>query len=364
MIEKPLDEARGKKVFVGLSGGVDSSVSVALLKEQGYDVTGVFIKVWHPDFLECSWPEERRSAMRAAAVLDIPFLTLDLEKEYKEYVVDYMISEYKAGRTPNPDVMCNQHIKFGGFLDFARENGADFVATGHYARRIDTDGITTMHEGIDREKDQSYFIWTMKQENLKHVLFPVGNIEKSEVRKLAEKFGLHTATKKDSQGLCFLGKVDMKDFLKNFIDEKEGNVLDESGEVVGTHEGAFYYTIGQRHGFEIKTKDTNRKPYFVVSKDIDANTITVSNNPKESAANPKEVTLTDVNWIRGIEPCEGEYECRIRYRQQRQRCTVQRQVSNARRWTVSFEEAQQGLSVGQSLVIYNGTECLGGGIVN
>lgn len=187
-----------KKVFVGLSGGVDSSVSAALLKEQGFDVTGVFIKVWSPDFLPCTWPEERRSAISVAAALDIPFITLDLENEYKKYVVDYMISEYKNGRTPNPDVMCNQHIKFGGFLKYSMEHGADFIATGHYAKKkeIQNSNAPELHEGSDSEKDQSYFLWTITKENLEKVLFPIGGYQKKKVRKIAKKFGLPTAGRK------------------------------------------------------------------------------------------------------------------------------------------------------------------------
>ena len=227
-----------KKVFIGMSGGVDSSVSAALLKEHGYDVTGVFIKVWQPEFFECTWRADRLDAMRVCAKLDIPFLTLNLEKEYKKEVVDYMIDEYKAGRTPNPDVMCNKYIKFGGFFDFAMKHSADFIATGHYARvkkfpRGETSGFNPSPEvsprgtyqllaGRDKNKDQSYFLWTLTQKQLQKTLFPIGDIDKPEVRKLAEKYGLATAVKKDSQGLCFIGKIDMKDFLKNYMKEKKG----------------------------------------------------------------------------------------------------------------------------------------------
>src|SRR3989344_3453407 len=232
---------QGKKVYVGLSGGVDSAVSAALLKKEGHEVTGVFIKAWTPPGFPCSWKDDRRSAMRAAAVLDIPFITLDLEKEYKRDVVDYMIREYKLGRTPNPDVMCNKEIKFGAFLKFALAEGADFVATGHYAQKVvsskqsvvrkEKDSKTLMLnadylllEGADPDKDQSYFLWTLTQNQLKHILFPVGHLQKEAVRKLDEKFNLPQATRKDSQGLCFLGKIDMKEFLKEHIKTKKGKV--------------------------------------------------------------------------------------------------------------------------------------------
>src|SRR3972149_2581934 len=200
-----------KMVFVGLSGGVDSSVTAALLKEQGYEVVGVFIKTWQPDFIECTWPEERRDAMRVAAHLDIPFLTFDLEKEYKKEVGDYMVSEYRAGRTPNPDVMCNKEIKFGAFLQKALAMGADFVATGHYAEISQIRNVFSLKKSPDPSKDQSYFLWTLTQEQLAHILFPIGHFKKTEVRKLAKKFALPVAEKKDSQGICFLGDIDLKD---------------------------------------------------------------------------------------------------------------------------------------------------------
>ena len=268
-----------RKIFVAISGGVDSSVSAFLLKEKGYDITGVFIKVWHPDFLECDWKKERNDAMKICAQLNIPFLTFDFEKEYKKEVADCMIEEYKKGRTPNPDVMCNKNIKFGAFLDKAKEMGADTIATGHYARLETTqinadkkpqmnadDMFYKMYAGVDKEKDQSYFLWTLNQEQLKYTLFPVGDLEKSEVRKIAKENNLATAKKKDSQGVCFIGKIQMKEFLKNFVKEKEGNVLNEKGEIIGNHEGAFFYTIGQRHGFTIIKKKPDQKPYYIISK--------------------------------------------------------------------------------------------------
>ena len=350
------------KVFVGMSGGVDSSVSAALLKEAGHDVTGVFIKVWHPDFLECNWKEERRDAMNVAAALQIPFQTLDLEEEYKKDVVDYMINEYRIGRTPNPDVMCNRSVKFGGFLKYAKEQGADFVATGHYTRNKYSEETQKyeMLEGVDGNKDQSYFLWTLNQDQLKHALFPVGELEKSAVREKAASLGLSTAEKKDSQGLCFIGKVDMKDFLKHYIDEKWGDVVNEDGEVVGNHQGAYFYTIGQRHGFTINEQSTERKPYFIVDKDIEKNTLIVSNNPAQSESSPKQATLEQVNWVDGREPESANYTARIRYRGEKQDCLLSYDNDLAR---VTFRKAQVGLSRGQSIVIYDGQRCLGGGIV-
>jgi len=342
-----------KKVFVGMSGGVDSSVSAALLKEQGYDVTGVFIKVWQPEFLDCTWIDDRRDAMRVAAHLDIPFMTMDLEEEYKSHVVDYMITEYKAGRTPNPDVMCNKQIKFGAFMNKALEMGADFVATGHYARIEDGKFL----KGKDGNKDQSYFLWTIPKEKLSKIIFPVGNLQKKEVRNLAEKFGLITAAKKDSQGLCFLGKLDMKDFLKNFIEPVEGDVLNEQGGAIGTHEGAFYYTIGQRHGFTITKKGVEDKPVFVISKDVDKNTITVSENPKGDHPVAK-IYLENANWI--SEPIFGEpLQARARYRQTLKDCQIGKDESG---YFAEFTEADIFPS-GQSLVVYRNEECIGGGVI-
>jgi len=367
-------ENRQKKVFVGVSGGVDSSTTIALLKQQGYTVVGVFIKVWQPDFVECQWKEDRLDAMRVCAVLGVPFLDLDLEEEYKKDVFDYMVAEYKNGRTPNPDVMCNKKIKFGAFLDFALKNGADYIATGHYARLNHLviglpsklgNPITKwgLLAGVDKNKDQSYFLWTLTQEQLKYCLFPIGGYQKSEVRKMAEKFGLPTAQKKDSQGLCFVGKVDMKEFLERFIPKKAGDILNQEGEVIGRHDGVFYYTIGQRHGFEITKKGVDDKPYYVVAKDLKKNTIIVSFKNKLGSAIPKFgklVEVGEVNWIMGRMPDLGKkYKARIRYRQVLQDCWLQ---ESGGKMFVEFDKSQNVAS-GQSIVVYDGEVCLGGGVI-
>lgn len=353
-----MNKTKNKTVFVGVSGGVDSSVSAALLKEEGYNVVGVFIKVWQPDFLKCDWEKERTDAMRVCVRLDIPFLTLDLEKEYKKEVADYMISEYKNGRTPNPDVMCNKYVKFGSFLKFAKEKGADFVATGHYARVEEgKDGVFKLLQGVDSNKDQSYFLWTLTQKELASVLFPVGKYKKDKVRKLAKKFNLETAEKKDSQGICFLGHVDLEEFLSHYIDLKEGDVLDTKGEVVGKHSGSELYTIGQRHGFIINEKNTEREPYYVVQKDLGNNTITVSHESDDEDFNKKEVSLESVNWITNA-PLEGkEYKARIRHRGELYSCAI-------KDTTVTFQEPLNGLARGQSLVLFDKEECVGGGVIS
>ncbi len=345
-----------------MSGGVDSSVSAALLQQAGYDVTGVFIKVWQPDFFECDWRRDRLDAMRVAAKLDIPFLTLDLEDLYKKEVVDYMIAEYKAGRTPNPDVMCNKYVKFGGFFDFAMKSGADFVATGHYARtKAAKDGMLLL-AGDDANKDQSYFLWTLTQKQLVKTLFPIGDIDKPIVRKLAKKFSLATATKKDSQGLCFIGKIDMKDFLKNYITEQKGNVLHEQGAVIGEHDGAFYLTIGQRHGFRVNATTGHDAPYYIIAKDLVKNTITVSHDARETAeADSRVVRISKANWTLGREPdFSKKYAARLRYRAPLEACTLRKLKDGIE---LHFAKPQKAVTAGQSAVIYDKNICLGGGII-
>jgi tRNA-uridine 2-sulfurtransferase len=354
-----------KKVFVGLSGGVDSAVSAALLKKEGYEVTGVFIKAWTPEGYPCNWKDDRRSAMRVAAVLDIPFITLDLEKEYKKEVVDYMIAEYKEGRTPNPDVMCNKEIKFGHFLKFALKKGADFVATGHYARAVASpqsrrgrdQSLVRLCEGKDKNKDQSYFLWTLTQNQLKHILFPIGSLQKPQVRKLAAEALLPQATRKDSQGLCFLGKVDMKEFLARYMPQKKGNVLNEKNEIIGHHQGALFFTIGERHGFTITQKNEKSEPLYVISKNIKNNTITAEHHHfgRPSKMLIKEISLSDMNLINEIK--NKNLKCRIRYRGEKIKCKIEGNK-------IIFDKPQIGVAPGQSLVLYDNEICLGGGIMN
>ncbi len=353
---KPLDSARGKKVFVGLSGGVDSAVSAALLKKRGFDVTGVFIKVWQPDFLPCSWRDERRDAMKVAIALDIPFLFFDFEEEYKKGVVDKMIAEYETGRTPNPDVLCNKEIKFGAFWKKAKEMGADFVATGHYAR-IEKGQLK---EGEDKEKDQSYFLWTLNQSDLSHILFPISDLKKSEVRRLARKYNLPVSEKKDSQGICFIGDVSMEEFLSHFVSTKLGDVLNTKDEAIGTHKGALLYTIGERHGFEVTKKQPEDGAFYILSKDIGANTLTVSNKePEIISLSPIKITVRDINWI--TEPVGPSLAARVRYRGEKMPAILSLVGS---RLAVEFREPVRGLSLGQSIVFYDGEVCLGGGVMD
>jgi|SRR3989339_19264 len=375
------------KIFVGLSGGVDSSVAAALLHKEGYNVTGVFIKIWQPEWGPCGWKDERRDAMKVALQLGIPFKTLDLSDAYQKDVANYIIREYKAGRTPNPDVVCNTKIKFGDFLRWALHNGANFVATGHYAR-ISNDLPAKLRvamqageflisnkipnskfkiqllRGIDDTKDQSYFLWQLKQSQLRHCLFPVGGYKKSAVRKMAKNFGLHTAEKKDSQGICFVGKVGMKEFLKKYITPKRGKVLNEKNEVIGHHDGAFFLTIGQRRGFTITKKGTDDAPYYVLAKNVRENTVTVADTSEQLTVNSekgKEVIIGKINWI-GEKPVKGKkYQARFRHLQELLYCHIVKLLNN--KYKVTFDKLQAGIAAGQSLVVYDGQRCLGGGII-
>lgn len=359
------DVKEKKTIFVGVSGGVDSSVAAALLCDQGHDVAGVFIRTWQPDWIECTWRDERRDAMRVCAHLGIPFIELDLSDAYKQGVADYMIAEYRAGRTPNPDVMCNREVKFGGFLKWARERGADYVATGHYAQNIfnnKTDQFE-LTRGVDAAKDQSYFLWTLTQEDLAHVLFPVGHLPKEETRKLAKKYELPTAKKKDSQGICFIGMIDMKEFLGHYIDHAPGDVLNEKGQTIGHHDGALFFTLGERHGFTITEKTTEDKPYYVVAKDIQNNTITVAHDLVRYAQehDTKSFALVATSWTANA-PQEGkEYTAQIRYHGEHKVCVL-RNVA-AGRAEIILVKPDATIAPGQSVVIYDGDVCLGGGIV-
>lgn len=350
-----------KKVFVGMSGGVDSSVSAALLKKEGYHVTGVFIKVWQPEGIPCTWKEDRLDALRVAAHLDIPFITLDLEKEYKKDVIDYMIHEYSVGRTPNPDVMCNRYVKFGGFLSWALQQGADFVATGHYAQNKFVDGQYSLVAGTDQGKDQSYFLWTLTQKDLAHILFPVGGMEKRKVREIAKSFDLPNAEKRDSQGLCFVGDLDIKEFLKTQIKIVPGNVLNEMGQVIGIHDGALLYTRGERRGFRIKGTTNHTKPHYVTSKDLTTNTIVVSEREPQSEKGELELMLENVNWVRNKPHIGDRVLACIRYHGEKREAEMV-QITE-RGAVIRFPSGDHTAQSGQSVVIYLGDELIGGGII-
>lgn len=352
--------AKIQTVFVGLSGGVDSGVAAARLLACGYNVVGVFIKVWHPDFMICNWEQERLDAMRVAAHLGIPFLTCDAEAEYRDEVAHYFIEEYRAGRTPNPDVMCNQHVKFGAFLRFAKQRGADFIATGHYAQRKEGESGPELHRGIDTGKDQTYFLWTLSNEQLRTALFPVGDTIKSDIRTEAEQLGLPVAEKKDSQGICFLGHIDIQEFLSHYIELEVGDVLDAQGHVIGKHKGALVYTLGQRHGFTLDTVDTAREPMFVVGKDLEMNTITVAHKRLHVATSTHIVLYDTV--LRSKISIGDTLDAQFRYRQEPFTVKVTSLEDNV--MTISPLGGIEKPATGQSCVLYQDTYCIGGGIVS
>jgi tRNA-specific 2-thiouridylase len=350
-------------IYVALSGGVDSSVAAAELVQAGYRVTGAFIRVWQPPFAQCDWRAERHDAMRVSAHLNIPFRTIDLSDTYKQSVVDYMIREYRAGRTPNPDVMCNYSVKFGAFLHAAHGAGADMIATGHHARVMFDEASNTylLRAGVDSEKDQTYFLWTLTQDVLAHTHFPVGHYTKDEVRQRARAYGLPTAAKKDSQGLCFLGKIAMRDFLKQYVPEQHGAVLNENGSIIGEHEGAHFYTLGQRHGFTVYTNDPHETPRYVIGKDVHANTITVSAYPQQSEAIVRQSPLEDSHIISGAPKYNAQAAVRYRYRQPLHAAYISAHEQGA--GTVWFSSPQFGVTAGQSLVWYDNEICRGGAIL-
>ncbi len=353
-----MNKGNTKKVYVGVSGGVDSSVALYLLKKAGYDVTGVFIKTWHPDWLPCTEPEDRLSAIKVCAELEVPFIELDAKEEYKRGVAEKMISDYKAGRTPNPDVLCNKEVKFGIFYKFAKEQGADFVATGHYARS--EDGKLLM--GKDSSKDQSYFLWMIDSDILKNVLFPIGNLEKKEVRKIAERAGLHTFKRKDSQGVCFLGDIDMRDFLSHYIEKKIGKVLNEKGEVIGDHDGINFYTVGERHGFRILPEYNFGEAFYITKKDVENNVLYVSKqNPLISNDNKlKYFYLEEVNLFLKELPEKFEGLCRVRHLGELHKALLTKEGDKIK---VELEDSES-LSPGQSAVIYKEDQLVLGGIIS
>lgn len=352
--------AKAKKtVVVGMSGGVDSSVTAALLKKQGYSVIGVYMKNWSEDFGDygCTWAQDAEDARKVAQVLDIPFYVWNFEKEYYSKVVEYFLKEYEAGRTPNPDILCNSEIKFKVFLDKALALGADFVATGHYARVRKAGDEYELLKGIDPAKDQSYFLYRLTQSQLSKILFPIGEYQKSEVRELARKFKLPTHAKKDSQGICFIGQIDVMQFLREHIKAQAGQIVTPAGQVVGSHTGLPYYTIGQREGIGIGGSG----PYYVVGKDFQANKLLVTNNKLDPQLWKSEFMLGDLTWTHQKPDLPLNAGVSIRYHHP----DYPALISGLKDGTmiVRFEAPQRAITPGQSAVIYQGEKLIGGGII-
>lgn len=355
-----------KTVFVGMSGGVDSSVSAYLLQQQGYRVVGVFMKNWSGkletsrgafDF-PCSSQADYEDARQVAGHLGIPLYSFDFESEYRDKVIEYFIADIKQGRTPNPDIMCNKEIKFKVFLNKCLSLGADYIATGHYARVHKTeDGIYHLLKGIDNTKDQSYFLSTLGQYELSYTLFPVGDIQKSEVRRIADEIRLPNATKPDSQGICFVGEIDVNAFIESFVGENPGDIINIKGEIIGQHRGLYFYTIGQRKGLGIG----GGIPYFVKAKDLEKNQLIVSKGVDPLDLYQSEVRIYELSWTNKAPDLPQNVRAKIRYRSQDVECKVSRIDDYSLK--VEFTEPQRAITQGQFLVLYQGEELIGSGVM-
>ena len=352
-------------IVVGISGGVDSSVAALLLKQSGRDIAGMFMQNWEEDDRsgECRAEEDRVDAIRVCGKLDIPFHARNFASEYWDRVFEHFLDEYRAGRTPNPDVLCNREIKFKTFLDHARALGAEKIATGHYARTDEVDGVHRLLRGKDANKDQSYFLYALGQEQLSHTLFPVGELPKPDVRQIAREAELPTHAKKDSTGICFIGERDFREFLGRYIPAQKGELQTPDGERIGEHDGVMYYTLGQRNGLGIGgRREASADPWYVVGKDVANNILFVAQGNETKWLHSTRLAASQLTWTAGTAPGH-DIVCaaKTRYRQADQACRV---TLRGNRCIVEFDEPQRAVTPGQSIVFYRGEECLGGGVID
>ncbi len=353
------------KVMAGLSGGVDSSVAALLLSRSGVDTSGLFMKNWEEDdrMGTCPAEEDAKDAAAVAEKLGIPFYTRNFAAEYWDYVFEHFLAEYKAGRTPNPDILCNREIKFKTFLEHAEDLGCSHIATGHYARRDEIDGRYRLLRGLDQNKDQSYFLYTLGQQQLKRTLFPVGELEKPEVRELAEQAGFAIHNKKDSTGICFIGERNFRPFLARYLPAQPGEMRSPEGQLIGQHEGLMYYTLGQRQGLGIGgIKGASDAPWYVLSKDMQNNVLIVGQGHDHSLLFSNHLEISELSWVAGTAAVIGEnLSAKIRYRQQDQACQIT--SCDESFCKVTFTDNQWAVTPGQSIVFYRDEECLGGGVI-
>ena len=356
-----------KTVVVGMSGGVDSSVAALLLKEQGYNVIGLYMVNWEESDESgcCTAEQDYDDVRRVANLIGIPYYTVNFSKEYADRVFKYFLEEYARGRTPNPDVLCNREIKFGPFLRYAKELGADYIATGHYCAISHENGVHFLKKAADQNKDQTYFLNQLSQDQLADVLFPLGNMQKPEVRELAEKYGLSTAAKKDSTGICFIGERNFRKFLMNYLPATGGEIRTYDGRILGRHVGLMYYTIGQRKGLDIGGQKNDEGRWFVIEKDLKNNILYVAHG-EEDRLYSSALTMNACNWI-PYPKREKTFHCtaKFRYRQPEQGCTVKILDKNGEKNSilVEFDEKQRAITEGQYAVFYDGDLCIGGGVI-